>query len=79
MAIDTAAKRRNANRMMRVSCLMGLAPSSGLDTADRINVGRAYIGFTYGADPGPGPGPDPQPQSGSGQMGPRRKTGIGRR
>lgn len=46
MAIDTAAKRRNVSRMM-LSCIMGLAPSSGLDTDDRVNAARAYIGLDY--------------------------------
>ena len=48
MAIDTAAKRRNVSRMMN-SLFMGLAPSAGLDTDDRVNAARAYIGFVYTA------------------------------
>lgn len=50
MAIDTAAKRRNVSRMM-LSCIMGLSPSNGLDTDDRVNAARAYIGFDYTAAP----------------------------
>lgn len=46
MAIDTAAKRRNVSRMM-LTCIMGLSPSNGLDTDDRVNAARAYIGFDY--------------------------------
>jgi hypothetical protein len=46
MAIDTAEKRRNVNRMMN-SLFMGLSPSAGLDTDDRVNAARAYIGFVY--------------------------------
>jgi hypothetical protein len=53
VAIDTAAKRRNVNRMMRAGSMMGLAPSLGVDTADRVNAGRAYIGLTYQATPPP--------------------------
>ena len=73
MAIDTAAKRRNVSRMMQVSCVMGLSPSSGLDTADRVNASRQYIGITYSGDLPP----DPEPETSSG-MNSRRKTGIGR-
>lgn len=75
MAIDTAAKRRNVNRMARISCMMGQAPSAGLNLADRVNAGRGYIGITYQGDAPPEPEPDPE--SGSGGMGPRRKAGIG--
>ncbi|MEO7778502.1 MAG: hypothetical protein ABIY63_13300 [Fibrobacteria bacterium] len=79
MAIDTAAKRRNVNRILHVTCVMGLSPSSGLDTADRVNAGRAYIGISYGAAP---PNPDPPvtpPPVAMGGAGPRRKLGVGRR
>jgi hypothetical protein len=73
MAIDTAAKRRNVSRMMQVSAMIGLSPSSGLDTADRVNAARAYIGIDY-QDEAP---PEPEPESnGSGS---RRKMGIGPR
>lgn len=74
MAIDTAARRRNVSRMMQCSCVMGLSPSSGLDTADRVNASRQYIGITYSEDLPPEPEPDT-----SGGNGPRRKTGIGPR
>jgi len=50
MAIDTAAKRRNVSRMM-LSCIIGLSPSSGLDTDDRVNAARAYIGLVYSTPP----------------------------
>ena len=50
MAIDTAAKRRNVSRMMQ-NLFMGLAPSAGLDTDDRVNAARAYIGFVYTPPP----------------------------
>jgi len=47
MAIDTAAKRRNVSRMMLLSCIIGLSPSNGVDTDDRVNAARAYIGLDY--------------------------------
>jgi hypothetical protein len=75
MAIDTAARRRNVNRMTRTSGMMGLAPSAGLNTADRVNAGRAYIGLTYQGEAPPEPEPDP---AGGGRVGPRRKSGIGK-
>lgn len=72
MAIDTAAKRRNVARKVQASSLMGLTPSAGLDTADRINAGRGYIGLTYaGSLP-----PEPEPEAGGGNSNSRRKTGI---
>lgn len=74
MAIDTAARRRNVSRMMQCSCVMGLTPSSGLDTADRVNASRQYIAFTYSGDLPP----DPEPTTGGGK-GPRGKMGIGPR
>lgn len=74
MAIDTAARRRNVSRMMQYSCVMGLSPSSGLDTADRVNASRQYIGITYSGELPP----EPEPETGEG-MGPRRKMGIGPR
>jgi hypothetical protein len=46
MAIDSADKRRNVSRMM-LHAVMGLSPSAGVDTADRVNAARAYVGFSY--------------------------------
>ena len=74
MAIDTAARRRNVSRMMHVSCAIGLSPSSGLDTADRVNASRQYIGITYSGELPP----EPEPTTSSGK-GPRGKMGIGPR
>lgn len=75
MAIDTAAKRRNVSRMMQCSCVMGLSPSSGIDTDDRVNASRQYIGFAYSGELPP----EPEPEAEGGRNGPRRKMGIGPR
>lgn len=72
MAIDTAARRRNVGRMLSVTPVMGLAPSSGLSTDDRVNAGRAYIGLSYTGEQPPEPEPDARRRSG-----PRRKAGVG--
>jgi hypothetical protein len=50
MAIDSADKRRNVSRMM-LHAVMGLSPSAGVDTADRVNAARAYVGFSYTGAP----------------------------
>lgn len=50
MAIDTAARRRNVSRMMLRPLMIGLSPSSGMDTADRVNAASLYIGITYSED-----------------------------
>lgn len=47
MAIDTAAKRRNVLNIATSFLFLGLAPSSGVDAADRENLSEVYIGFTY--------------------------------
>ncbi len=75
MAIDTAARRRNVNRMTRTCGMMGLSPSLGLNTADRVNAGRAYIGLSYQEEAPPEP--EPEPEGTGGRQGPRRKAGIG--
>lgn len=51
MAIDTAAKRRNTVRMMLMPLYLGLNSAAGVDTDDRENAGRGYIGFDYAEAP----------------------------
>lgn len=72
MAIDTEAKRRNVSRMMQCSCIMGLSPSSGMDTDDRVNASRHYIGITYSGDLPPEPEPDTNRRDNK-----RRRMGVG--
>lgn len=47
MAIDSAAKRRNAGRLLSPVLFVGLTPSGTIDTAQRVNTGRGYIGISY--------------------------------
>ena len=47
MAIDTQNRRRNVMNIAVPFLYLGLLPTLGVDTEDRVNLSEAYIGFTY--------------------------------
>lgn len=47
MAIDTANKRRNVMNIATPFLYLGLLPTLGVDTNDRVNLSEVYIGFEY--------------------------------